>query len=297
MSRLAKVARSARAGARRRARPGALDCRVCERRAHLRVTTSPNEAMEGADVSLLCVGTPSAARGDTDLTSSFTCARGHPTRDDLCRDRPPAACTRWWSEAPSRPARSTRSCAPRLRRRPAASRVGRSARPCAPSSCGRAPVSTTSSPRRSSWSAPTTSRRRRASPSCSRSSARRSTTSTVRTAEALKYACNAFHAIKVDVRQRDGPRLPPLRRRRPRRDGASSARTHGSTSPPTYLRPGFAFGGSCLPEGPASPAASGPHERRRPAAARRHSMSNELVVRAWSTASSPRGGRERACSA
>ena len=35
----------------------------------------------------------------------------------------------------------------------------------------------------------------------------------VRSAEALKYACNAFHATKVVLRQRNGPHLPGVRRR------------------------------------------------------------------------------------
>src|SRR3954454_23861911 len=34
----------------------------------LRATTDPREALEGADVSLICVGTPSGAQGETDLT-------------------------------------------------------------------------------------------------------------------------------------------------------------------------------------------------------------------------------------
>src|SRR5574338_543482 len=34
----------------------------------LRATTDARVAAEGADISLVCVGTPSSARGDTDLT-------------------------------------------------------------------------------------------------------------------------------------------------------------------------------------------------------------------------------------
>jgi GDP-mannose 6-dehydrogenase len=69
----------------------------------------------------------------------------------------------------------------------------------------------------------------------------------VETAEALKYACNAFHATKVSFAN----------------EVARVFRFHGVDSrelmqifcedrklniSPTYLRPGFAYGGSCLPK-------------------------------------------------
>jgi GDP-mannose 6-dehydrogenase len=69
----------------------------------------------------------------------------------------------------------------------------------------------------------------------------------VRTAEALKYACNAFHAVKVSFAN----------------EMARIFRTFGVDSrevmrifvqddvlniSPAYLMPGFAFGGSCLPK-------------------------------------------------
>ena len=69
----------------------------------------------------------------------------------------------------------------------------------------------------------------------------------VRTAEALKYACNAFHATKVSFANE----LARLFR------GMDvDARTvmdlfcedDGLNISPSYLRPGFAFGGSCLPK-------------------------------------------------
>jgi GDP-mannose 6-dehydrogenase len=70
---------------------------------------------------------------------------------------------------------------------------------------------------------------------------------TLRTAELVKFACNAFHALKVcfanevaDVAQALGA------------DGAEVMRVFAIDKKlnvsPAYLKPGFAFGGSCLPK-------------------------------------------------
>jgi GDP-mannose 6-dehydrogenase len=69
----------------------------------------------------------------------------------------------------------------------------------------------------------------------------------VRVAEALKYACNAFHATKVSFAN-EVSRLFRLLGVDSREVMSLFCEDRVLNVSPAYLRPGFAFGGSCLPK-------------------------------------------------
>jgi GDP-mannose 6-dehydrogenase len=70
---------------------------------------------------------------------------------------------------------------------------------------------------------------------------------TVEAAEALKYACNAFHATKVSFAN-EVARVFRFHGVDTREVMQIFCEDHKLNISPLYLRPGFAFGGSCLPK-------------------------------------------------
>ncbi|MBV8992641.1 MAG: nucleotide sugar dehydrogenase, partial [Pseudonocardiales bacterium] len=69
----------------------------------------------------------------------------------------------------------------------------------------------------------------------------------IRTAESIKYACNAFHALKVSFTN-ELSRLYRVLGVDAREVMDVFVQDRHLNISPAYLRPGFAFGGSCLPK-------------------------------------------------
>jgi GDP-mannose 6-dehydrogenase len=75
----------------------------------------------------------------------------------------------------------------------------------------------------------------------------RATIVQLRTAELIKYACNAFHAVKVGFANEIGS-LAANVGVNPEEVMSTLCADHRLNTSSAYLTPGFAFGGSCLPK-------------------------------------------------
>ncbi|MDA8045727.1 MAG: nucleotide sugar dehydrogenase [Actinomycetota bacterium] len=211
---------------------------------NLRATTDPAEALMGADASILCVGTPSTIEGGTDLTSI------HSVISDLARGlevvAPAAGCFHAVVIRSTVPPGTVEECGRGLDGRLLEQGIRTGVAMCPEflregtgiadfyhppyTVIGSTDADTLRSVRELFCfiDAPV----KEVEP---------------RTAEALKYACNAYHATKVSFANEVGRIF--------RRLGVDTREVMNLFCEDTqlnisarYLRPGFSFGGSCLPK-------------------------------------------------
>ncbi|HVN12040.1 MAG TPA: nucleotide sugar dehydrogenase [Kineosporiaceae bacterium] len=211
----------------------------------LRATTDAAEALDGADVSLICVGTPSTPQGNTDLTHVRRALRD--IREAMAVARPPASgfhAVVMRSTVP--PGTGDDVVVPTFADLPADTgwRVG--AAMCPEFLREGSGVSDFFDPPFVVVGTADVAVRQ-ALAQMFAFLGREPRYVDVRSAEALKYACNAFHATKVSFANEMGRIF--------RAFGVDSREVMEIfcedrilNVSPAYLRPGFAFGGSCLPK-------------------------------------------------
>ena len=211
----------------------------------LRATTSCAEALDRADVSLVCVGTPSTARGGTDLTFIRRAV------DDLVAAlrtvTPPASA--WHSlvvRSTVPPGTVENVVTPALNQGLAGARIAAGAGMCPEflregsgiADFFASPFLVVGTTEPGVAEAVTEMFGFLDQPV---------RVVDIRTAEALKYTCNAFHAAKVSFTN-EVSRLFRLLDVDSREVMTLFCEDQVLNISPAYLRPGFAFGGSCLPK-------------------------------------------------
>ena len=201
----------------------------------LMATTNAAEALEGADIALLCVGTPSEANGDLDLNflrrvgaeiAAWQKQSGQPlivaTRSTVFPGTGDELAALFGPQAPvrivSNPEFLREGVAVKDFQEPSLLVVGGADPQAVAAVAGlyeKLPVSP-----------------------CLVS---------LKTAEMIKYACNAFHAVKIAFANEVGALAERMGI-----DGSEVMATLSEdrklNASAAYLKPGFAFGGSCLPK-------------------------------------------------
>jgi GDP-mannose 6-dehydrogenase len=207
----------------------------------LRATTDAAEAVAATDASFVCVGTPSAPDGSVGL--------------DYVR----GACESIGRAVKAKggfhsvivrstivPGTMVGTCIPALEQASGLRPARASAWATSPSSCAKAPRSRTTTIRGSSSTAPWTTAPRRSSRSSTTTSLRVHLVD-VTTAEMVKYTSNSWRAVKITFANEIGniAKACGLDGQQVMRMLCSDDKVAMS---PAFLRPGFAFGGSCLPK-------------------------------------------------
>src|SRR3954452_2037781 len=206
-------------------------------------TVDARVALERADVSLLCVGTPSTSYGDTDLIFVSRALADLRSAMEQCSP-PDSGFHSVVVRSTVRPGTGARTVAPVFRDPPAGWSVG----------TGMCPEFLREGTGVEDFFAPplvvigaTDDRTRESIDELFSFLGQEVEQVSVETAEALKYACNAFHATKISFANEMG-RVMRSRGVDTREVMRIFCKDQKLNIASTYLRPGFAYGGSCLPK-------------------------------------------------
>ena len=207
------------------------------------VTRDAGAAIRETELSLICVGTPSAANGSQDQTAMLGlgqgCRQGDARQDHAARVRVPL-------DARSGNRRAGASShyrgASRARRT-----VSISTSASNRNSCAKARRSGTTTSRRTRSSAPTSTAPVTKLRDLFGHLPCEFFETSIRAAEMVKYCCNNFHALKITFAN-ETARLCEALEVDPFEVMDLLCKDRQLNISPAYLKPGFAFGGSCLPK-------------------------------------------------